>query len=108
MVDLKQVHTVKAAEEPFVALIISSGMQHLVVHQPVVVTVQHLAHQEDFKEVCDALHQNGIRVVLDGVFNHVGRGFGPFQDVLRNRESSPYVNWFYRIAFDGIDCFGTK
>lgn len=60
-----------------------------------------LGTNEDFKEVCGALHKNGIRVVLDGVFNHAGRGFGPFQDVLRNRENSPYVNWFHRIAFDG-------
>lgn len=60
-----------------------------------------LGTNEDFKEVCDALHANGIRVVLDGVFNHVGRGFGPFLDVLHNRERSPYVNWFHRIAFDG-------
>lgn len=60
-----------------------------------------LGTNEDFKEVVDALHEHGIRVVVDGVFNHVGRGFGPFQDVVKNRENSPYVNWFYRIAFDG-------
>ena len=60
-----------------------------------------LGTNEDFKQVCDALHEKGIRVVLDGVFNHVGRGFGPFQDVVRNRESSPYVNWFNRIDFGG-------
>ena len=39
--------------------------------------------------------------MLDGVFNHVGRGFGPFLDVVRNRESSRYTNWFYRIDFGG-------
>ena len=50
---------------------------------------------EDFKEVCEKLHENGIRVVLDGVFNHVGRGFYHFQDVLKNRENSPYLNWFH-------------
>ena len=50
---------------------------------------------EDFKEVCKKLHENGIRVVLDGVFNHVGRGFYQFQDVLKNRENSPYLNWFH-------------
>lgn len=60
-----------------------------------------LGTNEDFKEVCEALHKAGIRVVLDGVFNHVGRGFGPFQDVCRNREHSRYVNWFYRIDFNG-------
>lgn len=60
-----------------------------------------LGTNEDFKKVCDALHENGIRVVLDGVFNHVGRGFGPFQDVVRNRQNSPYVDWFGRISFEG-------
>ena len=54
-----------------------------------------LGTNEDFKEVCEQLHENGIRVVLDGVFNHVGRGFSQFQDVVRNRENSPYLNWFH-------------
>lgn len=54
-----------------------------------------LGSNEDFKEVCDQLHENGIRVVLDGVFNHVGRGFTQFQDVVKNRENSPYLNWFH-------------
>jgi len=60
-----------------------------------------LGTNEDFALVCKNLHESGIRVVLDGVFNHVGRGFWAFQDVLKNREQSPYVNWFSRIAFDG-------
>ena len=60
-----------------------------------------LGTNEDFAKVCKELHNNDIKVVLDGVFNHVGRGFWAFQDVLKNRESSPYVSWFDRIAFDG-------
>ena len=60
-----------------------------------------LGSNEDFAKVCKNLHDNGIKVVLDGVFNHVGRGFWAFQDVLKNRESSPYVNWFARIDFGG-------
>ena len=60
-----------------------------------------LGTNEDFKKVCEELHKNGIKVVLDGVFNHVGRGFGPFQDVIKNREGSPYTSWFYRIDFGG-------
>ena len=59
-----------------------------------------LGTNADFKEVCDALHEEGIRVVLDGVFNHVGRGFFAFQDVLKNRENSPYKDWFH-INFGG-------
>lgn len=54
-----------------------------------------LGTNEDFKEVCSKLHENQIRVVLDGVFNHVGRGFYQFQDVIKNRENSPYLNWFH-------------
>lgn len=60
-----------------------------------------LGSNADFKTVCDALHEAGIKVVLDGVFNHVGRGFWAFQDVLQNRENSRYKDWFARIAFDG-------
>ena len=59
-----------------------------------------LGSNEEFQEVCGALHQEGIRVVLDGVFNHVGRGFWAFQDVLKNREASPYKDWFC-INFGG-------
>ncbi len=54
----------------------------------------------DFQEVCRALHARGMRVVLDGVFNHVGRGFWAFQDVLKNREGSPYRDWFF-LNFGG-------
>lgn len=60
-----------------------------------------LGTNEDFKKVCDELHKAGIKVVLDGVFNHVGRGFWAFQDVLQNREGSRYRDWFARIDFNG-------
>ena len=63
-----------------------------------------LGTNEDFREVCAKLHENGIRVVLDGVFNHVGRGFYQFQDVLKNREHSPYLDWF-RINLSGNDAY---
>ncbi|MBQ3427404.1 MAG: cyclomaltodextrinase [Clostridia bacterium] len=59
-----------------------------------------LGTNEDFKALVGELHQNGIRVVLDGVFNHVGRGFWAFRDVLEKRGDSPYKNWF-NISFDG-------
>lgn len=59
-----------------------------------------LGTNADFKEVCDRLHEEGINVVLDGVFNHAGRGFWAFQDVLKNREASPYRDWFH-IDFNG-------
>lgn len=59
-----------------------------------------LGENKDFASVCEKLHQAGVRVVLDGVFNHVGRGFWAFQDVLKNRENSPYKDWF-QINFGG-------
>jgi glycosidase len=63
-----------------------------------------LGTNEDFADVAKALHENGIKVVLDGVFNHVGRGFWAFQDVLKNRWDSPYKDWF-NINFDGNSCY---
>lgn len=59
-----------------------------------------LGTNADFKEVCRNLHDAGIKVVLDGVFNHVGRGFFAFQDVLEKRWDSPYKDWFH-ISFEG-------
>ena len=59
-----------------------------------------LGTNEDFQSVCKNLHKAGIKVVLDGVFNHVGRGFWAFQDVLEKRWDSPYKDWFH-ISFDG-------
>ena len=59
-----------------------------------------LGTKEDFAKVCRKLHENGIRVVLDGVFNHAGRGFFAFQDVLKNREASPFKDWFH-LDFNG-------
>ena len=47
------------------------------------------------RELVDAVHARGMRIVLDGVFNHVGRGFWPFHHVLENGLASPYVDWFH-------------
>ncbi|MFQ9515420.1 MAG: alpha-amylase family glycosyl hydrolase [Eubacterium sp.] len=54
-----------------------------------------LGNNDDFKQLCKELHNNDIKVVLDGVFNHVGRGFRPFMDVCEKREKSPYLHWFH-------------
>lgn len=59
-----------------------------------------LGNNEDFATLCAQFHENGMRVVLDGVFNHVGRGFWAFQDVLKQREQSPYRDWFH-VDFNG-------
>ena len=59
-----------------------------------------LGTNEDFKHVCQELHRNGIRVIIDGVFNHVGRDFWAFKDIQENKFNSSYKDWFY-INFDG-------
>ncbi len=59
-----------------------------------------LGDNESFKKICDTLHQNGIRVVLDGVFNHVGRDFFAFKDIQQYGMGSIYCNWFYNVRFD--------
>ena len=59
-----------------------------------------LGTNQDFSDVCKVLHEHGIPIVLDGVFNHVGRGFWAFQDVQKNKWDSPYKDWFC-IHFDG-------
>ncbi|MCI8970386.1 MAG: maltodextrin glucosidase [Oscillibacter sp.] len=59
-----------------------------------------LGTNEDFAKVTAALHAHGIKVVLDGVFNHVGRGFWAFRDVQEKKWDSPYKDWF-QIHFDG-------
>ncbi|MBQ8525466.1 MAG: maltodextrin glucosidase [Clostridia bacterium] len=63
-----------------------------------------LGTNEDFALVCSKLHENGIRVILDGVFNHVGRDFFAFRDVRERRWESSYKDWFH-ISFDGNSCY---
>ncbi len=58
-----------------------------------------LGDNEDFKEFVKKAHDLGIRIVVDGVFNHTGREFFAFQDIQRNRENSPYRNWYKGINF---------
>jgi cyclomaltodextrinase len=54
-----------------------------------------LGGDDALRELLDAAHERGIRVVLDGVFNHTGRGFWPFHHVLEAGASSPYRHWFH-------------
>jgi cyclomaltodextrinase len=54
-----------------------------------------LGHESDFLALLVVAHQNGVRVILDGVFNHCGRGFFAFNDVLENNSHSPYIDWFH-------------
>ena len=65
-----------------------------------------LGTNESFAKICETLHENGIRVVLDGVFNHVGRGFWAFKDVREHKQASPYCSWFQNLNFGGSSPWG--
>lgn len=56
----------------------------------------------DFKALLEIAHQNQVRIILDGVFNHCGRGFFAFNDILENQDRSLYKSWFHvlRIPVD--------
>lgn len=53
-----------------------------------------LGGNEALRILLDEAHRRGIRVVLDGVFNHASRGFFQFHDILENGPFSPYIDWF--------------
>lgn len=72
---------------------------------------------DEFRELVDTFHENGIRVIIDGVFNHCGWRFFAFEDVVQHGEKSPYKKWFYNLTFPvvrpedpneypGYECFG--
>lgn len=58
-----------------------------------------LGDNKDFKAFVKIAHDLGIRIVVDGVFNHTGREFFAFQDIIKNREQSPYCSWYKGINF---------
>lgn len=60
----------------------------------------------DFRAFLSLAHKNDVRVILDGVFNHCGRGFFAFNDILENQEHSPYVNWFHIKNFP-VEAYST-
>jgi cyclomaltodextrinase len=54
-----------------------------------------LGGEPALRELIDAAHARGMKVILDGVFNHASRGFWPFNHVLECGLGSPYVDWFH-------------
>lgn len=72
----------------------------------------HFGDETDLVELINQAHKRGIRVILDGVFNHCGGGFRQFQDVAEHGEDSPFRDWFYirefPVSFDPLnfDSFG--
>ncbi len=60
-----------------------------------------LGTNETLKRFVETCHENGIRVVLDGVFNHTGREFFAFKDIKEKREQSAYKDWYCNVNFWG-------
>jgi len=67
---------------------------------------QRLGDQETLVRLSRTFHDRGIRLVLDAVFNHVGRDFWAFQDVLKHGKNSAYRDWFANLNFDGQSPLG--
>lgn len=58
-----------------------------------------LGDNEDFKQFVAKAHTLGIKVIVDGVFNHTGREFFAFRDIQQNRENSRYCKWYKGVNF---------
>ncbi len=54
---------------------------------------------EDFRSLVSECHARGMRVIIDGVFNHCGWNFFAFQDVVEHGADSRYADWFYELNF---------
>lgn len=65
-----------------------------------------LGTNEDFKQWVAKCHKMGMRVVVDAVFNHVGRGFFAFQHLRKNGKTSAYKEWFSNVNFSGDNEYG--
>ena len=64
-----------------------------------------LGTNEDLTNFVAECHKQGVRVILDGVFNHTGRDFFAFQDIKQNRENSQYKDWYCNVNFWGNNSF---
>lgn len=60
-----------------------------------------LGDNKDLTNFVAECHKSGIKVILDGVFNHTGRDFFAFKDLQKNRENSPYKDWYCNVNFGG-------
>lgn len=60
-----------------------------------------LGTNEDLTNFVATCHEKGIKVIFDGVFNHTGRDFFAFKDIQKNRENSPYKDWYCNVNFYG-------
>ncbi len=60
-----------------------------------------LGDNKDLTDFVAECHKAGIKVIFDGVFNHTGRDFFAFKDIQKNRENSPYRDWYCNVNFGG-------
>lgn len=60
-----------------------------------------LGTNADLTKFVKKCHEKGVKVILDGVFNHTGRDFFAFQDIKKNRENSQYKDWYCNVNFWG-------
>jgi len=60
-----------------------------------------LGTNDTLKNFVSECHKEGIKVIFDGVFNHTGRDFFAFKDIQKNRENSPYRDWYCNVNFGG-------
>ncbi len=60
-----------------------------------------LGDNDDLVRFVSRCHDKGVRVILDGVFNHTGRDFFAFRDIKEHRENSPYRDWYCNVNFYG-------
>lgn len=58
-----------------------------------------LGETRPLRHLLEVAHAHGVRVILDGVFNHTGRGFFAFQHLMENGEQSPYRDWYHVKGF---------
>lgn len=58
-----------------------------------------LGTDEDFLQLVEELHNRGMRIIIDGVFNHCSWRFFAFEDVVQKGEDSIYKDWFYELTF---------
>lgn len=58
-----------------------------------------LGTNEDLTAFVAYCHEQGIKVIFDGVFNHTGRDFFAFKDIQANRENSHYKDWYCNVNF---------
>lgn len=64
---------------------------------------KYLGDETVFKKLVEKAHSRGIKIMLDAVFNHIGYFSNQWQDVIKNKENSKYIDWFYISDINSLD-----